>query len=80
MEKECNAHSGFRAYQKLSGHVELFLLEEKNPASIQNYNILSFNACDLFLALLTESGLCCLAFSSKIYLNRSWVFERQKLC
>lgn len=36
MEKECNAHSCCRAYQKLSGHIELFVVEEKNPASIQN--------------------------------------------
>lgn len=44
------------------------------------YNILSVNASDLFLALLTESGCVCLAFSYKIYRNYSWVFERQKLC
>lgn len=36
MEKECNAHYYERAYQKFSGHIELFLLKEKNPADIQS--------------------------------------------
>lgn len=72
MEKECNAHSCCRVYQKLSGPIELLLLKEKNPANIQNMQYLSFNACDLFLVLLTEPDLCCLAFASKLYLNQSW--------
>lgn len=35
MEKECNAHYYERAYQKFSGHIELFLLKKKNPADIE---------------------------------------------
>lgn len=61
-----------------SGHIELFLLEENNLQAFRIYTILSFNASDLFLPLLTESGLCCLVFSSKII--RTILFERQKLC
>lgn len=42
MEKECNAHSCSRAYQKLSGRVELFLLKEKNPANVQKMQYFIF--------------------------------------
>lgn len=76
MEKECNVHSCCRAYQKY--WIALFRGEKSRKHS--EYTIFSFNASDLFLALLTESSLCCLALSSKIYLNYPWVFERQKLC
>lgn len=42
MEKECNAHYYERAYQKFSGHIELFLLKEKNPADIQSMQYFIF--------------------------------------
>lgn len=42
MEKECNAHSYCRAYQKLSGHIEVFLSKEKNPANIQDMQYFIF--------------------------------------
>lgn len=80
MEKECNAHSCCRVYQKLSGPVELLLLKEKNPANIKNMQYLSFNTRDIFLVLLADPGLCCLAFASKSYLNQSSDSKGAELC